>query len=77
MNEQDYKNLLESGYTRAELCWIVLSCLDIICKNKQNYLFYTCSYFGCNKPASFYIADKGYCLIHYNQIKEVKPNETK
>lgn len=77
MNQLDHLRLFNSTYTRAELCWMILSCLDIINRNKQNYVFYNCSYFGCNKPASFYISDKGYCLIHYNQLKELKSNETK
>lgn len=75
MNKQDFDNLVDSGYTRRELCWIILTCLDIIGRNKQNYVFYSCSEFGCQNPASFYVGDKGYCLSHYDKFKGV--NKTK
>jgi hypothetical protein len=31
MIRQDFDILVNSNYTRKQLCWIILQCLDIIC----------------------------------------------
>jgi hypothetical protein len=30
MNETDFQALIQSDYSRAELCYLILNCLDII-----------------------------------------------
>ena len=38
MNQTDYTNLLNSSYTREELCYIILSCLEIIKDSRRKNL---------------------------------------
>lgn len=40
MNKLDYENLLNSKYTREELCWIILTCLDTIEEKNKQLNFY-------------------------------------